>query len=115
MPETIATTQALAMRRQIKDSTEPISVYLTPLNEGQDSNYMERFRGTPMQVVGRCHAIILGLHGVLKDGTWSVQVESANADGSFCGKQSVRIDLDKVFDSDFNVIADIGSLGAEGL
>ena len=106
---------ALALRDQIRTTTEQVFVYLTPLNEGQELNYMERFCGTPLQIVDRCHQIVNGLDNLLKNGTWSVQVESTHVDGSFCGQQSVRIDLDAVFDSEFNVIADISSLGAEGI
>lgn len=115
MSQLIATTPALAMRDQIQTSKASIAVYLTPLNEGQEVNYMERFFGTPLLIVTRCRQIVDGLDNLLKNGTWSVQVESANADGSFCGQQKVYIDLDQVCDSDFNVIADISSLGAEGL
>jgi len=99
------------MRERIRSAQEPITVYLTPLNEGHELAYTERFQGTPAQIVERCRKIVFSLGELLPNGTWSVSVESTNADGSFCGNQSVRIDLDRVFDSDFNVIADISILG----
>lgn len=116
MSQLIATTPALAMREQIRTAPESITVYLTPMNEGHELNYMERFYGTPMQIVTRCRQIVDGLDNLLKNGTWSVQVESTHADGSFCGKQSVFIDLDRVIDTnDGTVLADLSILGASGL
>lgn len=105
------TAQSLTVRDQIRHSPEVITVYLNPLNEGHELNYMERFQGTPLQIVGRCRKIVDGLDNLLKNGTWSVQVESANIDGSFCGNQVVRIDLDRVTDGEGNVLADISVLG----
>lgn len=107
----LTATKALQLREHIKTDERESTVYLNPLNEGHELAYMEKFTGTPLQIVNRCRKICDVLDNNLKNGTWSVQVEAANLDGSFCGQQTVRIDLDRVTDSEGNVLADISVLG----
>lgn len=54
--------------------TQMLNVQISPLNEGQELNYSEPFKGTIQQIVTRCREIETGLQSLLKRGSFSVQI-----------------------------------------
>lgn len=84
-----------------RQGSRAIRVYIQPCNENQELNYMENFTGTPAEIVTYSLDMIAGLKKTLKQGTFSVKIESVNfADG-------IYIDEQNVYDRDFEIIAPV--------
>lgn len=92
----------LATRKSISKAKERrICVFLKPCVEKQDLNYLEKFVGTPEQILNRSLEIIKGLKATFKNGDFSVKIENTNL------IQTLYLDSEILFDSDFNEIGKV--------
>jgi hypothetical protein len=94
------TTAIATKRKLVKLPKSTIEVFLRPCNEKQDLNFVGIFNGTPEQIIARSIQIIDGLTSVLQSNDFSVKIESLNL------SQTVYLDKQNLFDSEFNIIGE---------
>lgn len=88
--------------QKLQPKTQPtILVWLHPCNENQELNYSETFKGTPDEVVRHSLEIVKGLQNTLRYGTFSVKISGQNL------TDCIYIDLDNIYDDDFEVIGSV--------
>lgn len=93
--------QTAIIHPTINKKDTKIIVALKPCNEKQELNYFESFKGTPKQIIERSLEMIFGLNKVLKNGDFSVKIES------FDSYRTLYLDAMNLFDEDFNIIGKV--------
>jgi hypothetical protein len=86
------------------DRTQPrpqIHAVIQPCNENQELNYSETYKGDAQAVIAYSIKMIRGLKLILSKGTFSVKIESVNLD------DCIYVDEQHIYNTDFEVIADI--------
>ncbi len=78
-----------------------LTVALKPCNEKQEINYFESFNGTPKQIIDRSMEMIFGLNKILKNGDFSVKIES------FDLTRILYLDSENLLDENFNIIGNV--------
>ena len=78
-----------------------IKVLIQPCNENQEMNYLETFKGTPDAIIRHSLEIIKGLQTALRQGTFSVKIESENL------TDCIYLDEQNIYDENFEVINSI--------
>lgn len=93
--------QTLIVKNELKTVEKRLSVSLKPCNEKQEINYFESFTGTPKQIIERSVEIVNGLNSILKNGDFSIKIES------FDLTKAIYLDSNNLFDEDFNIVGKI--------
>lgn len=93
--------KTLIVKNELKTVEKLLSVALKPCNEKQELNYFETVVGTPNQIIERSMEIIFGLNKTLKNGDFSVKIES------FDLTKTIYLDSENLFDDSFNIIGKV--------
>jgi len=84
--------------------SNPITAFITPMNEGQLLGYVETVKGAPGEIAFRAKVIIQGLKRLLPSGAFAVQIE-ANDHIIFMNDEG------NLFNDEYESLPDIHILG----